>query len=96
VARKKSLSLTTLSTMPTKPHGRRRRSVLVGRIRALGSGFVVVGVVRIELPDGQSSPDFHLDDPVTVTAVSIGDEMYVAEKVILHDRGAISGESPFL
>lgn len=72
------------------------RSVPVGRITALGPRFIVVGVVRVELPDDQSSTDFRLGDPVTVTAVSIGEDMFVADKVLLHDHGAISGESPFL
>jgi hypothetical protein len=70
------------------------RSVLVGRITAIGPAFIVVGVVRVELPDGQSSTDFH--DPVTVTVVSLGEEMLVAEKVLLHSHGALSGETPFL
>jgi hypothetical protein len=72
------------------------RSVLVGRITALGPAFMTVGVVRVELPEGQSTSDFHLGDAVTVMAVSLGDEMFVAEKVVLHNHGALSGESPFL
>jgi hypothetical protein len=72
------------------------RSVLVGRITALGPTFLVVGVVRVALPEGQSTSDVHLGDPVTVTAVSLADEILVAEKVVLHNHGAISGESPFL
>jgi hypothetical protein len=57
------------------------RSVLVGRITALGPFFMTVGVVRVELSDGQSTSGFHLGDPVTVTAVSVLDDLLVAEKI---------------
>jgi hypothetical protein len=72
------------------------RSVLVGRITALGPTFMMVGVVRVELPVSQSTSDFHLGDSVTVMVVSLGDERFGAEKVVRHNYGAPSGESPFL
>ena len=71
-------------------------SVLVGRITALGPSFMMVGVVRVELPIGQSTSGFHLGDSVTVMVVSLGDERFGAEKIIRHEHGALSGESPFL
>jgi hypothetical protein len=69
-------------------------SVLAGPITEIKPTYIVVGVVRIELRDGQSPTSFQLGDRVTVTAVPIGVGMYLAEKIVRHDDRPLFGDLP--